>query len=164
MKRSKLFLPLLSFGLIGITSRAEINQFNVSRKAAQGTYTLKQALHYFDQRESVLKKQFAPQYDPYLGNDSVPEECKLENLPKPINGKTADARFRVFSVYASKFKTIGDCSEPTQLLKVQYLVYYCFKSNQIFTTKIFTTDNKAWPSRVRADCSADARGSKTEGT
>lgn len=117
-----------------------------------GQLTEKEAYKIGQDRVQLLMDGLDPQYDPYTGINTLAKKCQKENLPQLLFKKTDKDFYYLVSLYSSKYKSIGICSDPKNLLKTQYLILYCKSAGKLVIAKFFYEDKKDWILTPQVEC------------
>jgi hypothetical protein len=111
-----------------------------------------EAEKFMRQRLEAISDLVSPNIDPYKGVDSVPVVCRKENLPSDIKAEEPEGGIGMAaSLYSSRRKILGLCSSPQDILKTQYLLLYCGKS-QVYVIQYFYEPSEPWLKDLAAHC------------
>ena len=151
---------LISFFLIGCFENKEtalifsekISAENLTWKKVQTFDSTAKVDSFFKSKNKTIDLLLEPSFDPYVGEQTVPEKCLVKNLPKLEKNETQESIYQVISLYSGKNKAFAQCSDPNNLLKTQYLLIYCKSSKTVFEVKYFYPSDLNWNLKPVATC------------
>ena len=125
---------------------------DVSIKTVSQDRDLLDAKVLIKERLEVVKGIFKPEVDAYVGKVLLPPKCRPENLPALIEIKNEKQTMMVLSLYSSKGRVFGNCIEPNELLKTQYVLVYCNKSRELLSATYYYSDSLPWLEQPVISC------------
>lgn len=110
------------------------------------------AQKFMNSRLDYLYKMFEPEIDPYSGKNSLPDMCQKAQLPPPFKKENARESLQMASIFSSKDKVVGFCSSADTILKTQYLMLFCARTNALYIVKHFYPKSAPWIKTPVASC------------
>jgi hypothetical protein len=103
-------------------------------------------------KESILNSFLKKDIDPYYGERSQSETCKMENLPSVESSSSDSERERRAYYYATSNYVFGACSDIKDTLRAKVLWLYCLRSRTLFDIRIFVKKENSWPNDIVVHC------------
>ena len=122
-----------------------VDQQNIEWKS-YNIYLKEEVEKFIKSRTESIYSLLESSYDPYQGTSSLPEICRKESLPIEIKTESSLQLF----IYSSSERALGNCDNPSNLLKTNYLLLHCEK--KLFAIKYFYEQSKPWFKGIIANC------------